>query len=109
MGTFGSKLGHLMLDAGLNRVSLAKKLNVSKQTVGRWCNGESSPDIAQVKRMAAIFGGISIDWWVDDDAKYPPATKGLGGADLSGDNPRGDDPPPGASDAERPGRVGRKR
>jgi transcriptional regulator with XRE-family HTH domain len=109
MGTFGSKLGHLMLDAGLNRVSLAKKMGVSKQTVGRWCNGESYPDLLQVKRMTAIFGGISIDWWVEDSASYPPATKGMGGADISGGNPRGDDPTQGTPDAERPGRVGRKR
>jgi len=84
MGTsFGSKLEHLMLDAGLNRVKLARKMGVSKQTVGRWCSGESYPDMLQAQKMAHLLGDVSLDWWVNAEADYPPTPgRPLGGAVL---------------------------
>lgn len=73
-----------MLDADLNRVKLATRMRVSKQTVGRLCSGESYPDLEQAYRLARMLGNVSLDWWMNPDADYPPPEIGrpMGGAVL---------------------------
>lgn len=42
--------------AGLSQEELAEKIDVSRQSVAKWENGESLPDITKCRDLAAFFG-----------------------------------------------------
>ena len=46
--------------ANLSQEALAEKLDVSRQTLAKWENGESVPDIVHFDRLAELFD-ISLD------------------------------------------------
>ena len=46
--------------ANLSQEALAEKLDVSRQTLAKWENGESVPDIVHCDRLAELFD-ISLD------------------------------------------------
>ncbi len=46
--------------ANLSQEALAEKLDVSRQTLAKWENGESVPDVIHCDRMAELFD-ISLD------------------------------------------------
>lgn len=46
--------------AGLSQEAVAERIGVSRQTVAKWENGESAPDIANCDRLAELFD-LSLD------------------------------------------------
>ena len=56
----GKKIKQLRFKAGLTQEQLAEKLNIGAQSVSKWENAVSMPDIASLPLLAEIFG-VSID------------------------------------------------
>lgn len=50
--------------AGWSQEELSEKVNVSRQTVAKWENSESLPDILKCRELAMIFG-TTIDNLID--------------------------------------------
>lgn len=46
---------------------LAEAIGVTRQTVGNWCSGDSSPDAVCLKAIADYFD-VSIDWMLRENA-----------------------------------------
>lgn len=66
---FGSKIRKLRKESGLSSEKLAEKLNVSRQAVNKWENGDSMPDIDNIIKIAKIFN-VMIDYLLlDSDAR----------------------------------------
>lgn len=42
--------------AGMSQEELAEKIDVSRQSVAKWENGESLPDITKCRELAVVFG-----------------------------------------------------
>ena len=51
----GKRIHDLRIAMGLNQVQLAKKLNISKQTVSNWENENIQPSIEMLVRLAKFF------------------------------------------------------
>lgn len=70
----------------INKISqetLAEKIGVSRQTVAKWENGESTPDIASCEKLAAVYD-VSIDDLIHYDERkngipVPPKGKHIFG------------------------------
>lgn len=58
------RLKKLRLDFNMTQADLAKKLGVSNQTLLNWENGIYEPKIAQLIKLADIFG-VTIDYLVE--------------------------------------------
>lgn len=58
------RLKKLRSDFNVTQADLAKKLGVSNQTLLNWENGIYEPKIAQLIKLADIFG-VSIDYLVE--------------------------------------------
>ncbi len=56
----GKKIRQLRFKAGLTQDQLAEKLGIGAQSVSKWENAATMPDITQLPLLAEIFG-ISID------------------------------------------------
>ena len=56
----GETIQKLRKGAGWSQETLAEKLDVTRQTVAKWENGESSPDLALAAKLAETFG-VSLD------------------------------------------------
>lgn len=67
----GNKIRQLRLQKGVTQDTLAKALNLSYQTVSKWENGTSMPDIQLLPELAVYFG-CSIDDLFDlsDEARF---------------------------------------
>ena len=48
-------LKYLRKEHGLSQEEFAEKLNVSRQTVAKWENGDNLPDIENCKMIASYF------------------------------------------------------
>lgn len=57
---FNENLKYLRKKEGLTQEELAEKLNVSRQSVTKWENGQALPDIEKVKEIAYFFS-TSVD------------------------------------------------
>lgn len=57
----GERTNDLRLALGWSQVDLAKRLNVSKQTVSNWENDNIQPSIEMLVRLAGVFG-VSTDY-----------------------------------------------
>lgn len=64
-GVFILKLNDIIkkerLKLNLNQVELSKIMNVSKQTVSNWENGNRTPDVITLSQLADIFS-CSVDY-----------------------------------------------
>ncbi len=56
-------LRYLRAKYGFSQEEMAEKLEVSRQTVAKWENGESLPDIQKCAEMAVLFE-VSLDAFV---------------------------------------------
>ena len=56
-------LRYLRAKGGFSQEEMAEKLEVSRQTVAKWENGESLPDIQKCAEMATFFE-VSLDAFV---------------------------------------------
>ncbi len=63
---FQEKIYSCRKKAGLSQEELAAKVGVSRQAVSKWETGEADPELAKLKKLAAIFR-VSIDWLLSDD------------------------------------------
>lgn len=52
---FGERIKELRTSLGLNQVEFAKKLNITKQSVSNWENGNIQPSIDMLTRIAVRF------------------------------------------------------
>lgn len=50
------KLRQLRMKHKMTQEMLAEQLGVSRQTVAKWENGESTPDVVRCSELAAVFG-----------------------------------------------------
>ena len=57
---FGEKLFKLRKGAKLSQVELAKMFDITNKAISKWENGESLPNIAQLVRLASLYG-VSLD------------------------------------------------
>ena len=68
---FSQKLHTAARDAGFNRASMAKAVNVGDGTVGRWWRGDLFPDAIELK-MYAEKTGKPIAWFYDIEGAAEP-------------------------------------
>lgn len=57
----GQRINELRTSFGWNQVELAKRLNISKQTVSNWENENIQPSIEMLVRLAKLFG-VTTDY-----------------------------------------------
>ncbi len=51
----GEKICHLRKLSGMTQEQLAEKLNIARQTLSKWENGTSMPDVESVVRLSFLF------------------------------------------------------
>ena len=59
---FHERLTELMIEKGLNTVSLAAAIGVSDETVRRWKNGQRDILLSQLAKVADYFIALLIFW-----------------------------------------------
>ncbi len=52
---FGENLYNLRKSAKMSQEKLAEKMNVSRQSVSKWENGESYPEMEKIMKLCSIF------------------------------------------------------
>lgn len=57
---YGQRIAQLRKNANLTQAQLGEKLNVSAQAVSKWEHSQSEPDLTTIRKMCALFG-ISTD------------------------------------------------
>ncbi len=62
----GNRINQLRSSLGWSQVELAKRLNVSKQTVSNWENDNIQPSIEMLVRLSKIFG-VSTDYLLGNE------------------------------------------
>lgn len=55
MSKFAEQLKHFRSQKGLSQDDLAEKVFLSRQAISRWENGETSPDLDTLVKLASIF------------------------------------------------------
>lgn len=74
------KIYYCRKKAGLSQDGLAELLDVSRQAISKWENGEAMPETAKLPALAKAFG-VSIDWLlseeepVEEEVKNAPASE----------------------------------
>ena len=58
--TFGEKLSQLRRENNYTQEEIAEKVGVSRQTIAKWENNESIPDMMHGNKLAKIFN-VSLD------------------------------------------------
>ena len=58
--TLGERLIQLRAKAGLSQDTLAEQLGVSRQSVSKWENDASVPDLEKLVKLSGVFG-VSLD------------------------------------------------
>ena len=65
---FANRIKELRISTGLNQVDFAKKLNVTKQSVSNWENGNIQPSIDMLIKIATVFS-VSSDYLLGLDVR----------------------------------------
>ncbi len=65
---FGARIKELRTSLGLNQVEFGKSLNVTKQSVSNWENGNIQPSIDMLIRIASLYS-VSTDYLLGLDKK----------------------------------------
>ena len=60
------KILKLRKEAGLSQEEFGDKINVSRQAVSKWENGETKPDIEKIKLISELFN-VSYNYLLDDN------------------------------------------
>ena len=79
---FGSRIKSLRLSLNLNQVEFGKILNVTKQSVSNWENGNIQPSIDMLIKIATTFS-ISTDYLLGLDERRRLDVTGLSEKQLS--------------------------
>ncbi len=69
--TLGEKIYKLRTQHNLSQGDLANELNVSRQSISKWENGNSTPDLDKIIKLAEIFN-ISLDELIKNEEKDIP-------------------------------------
>jgi transcriptional regulator with XRE-family HTH domain len=56
----GENLKKFRIKCRYNQLTVAEKLNLSRQTISRWENNRGLPDVYTLKRLAVLYN-ISLD------------------------------------------------
>ncbi len=59
--TFKDRLVRLRKGRGLSQEELAAEINVSRQAISKWENGDAMPDVDKIISLADLFD-VTIDW-----------------------------------------------
>ena len=82
--TLGERLIQLRAKAGLSQDTLAEQLGVSRQSVSKWENDASVPDLEKLVKLSAVFG-VSLDELVKGevpDSAAPAVKAGVTAEEL---------------------------
>lgn len=71
---FSKRIKYLRISKGLNQVQLAQKLNVRKQSISNWENGNIMPSIDMLERIADFFS-VSTDYLLGREQTFDNITK----------------------------------
>jgi transcriptional regulator with XRE-family HTH domain len=63
--TFGQRLRQIRENKGITQKELAEKLNVTFQTISKWENSVTEPDISTIKEIAKLLN-CSIEQLFND-------------------------------------------
>ena len=63
--TIGEKIAHLRIVSNFSQDELAKMMNVSRQTLSKWENDETQPQLDNIKELCTLFK-ITADELIDD-------------------------------------------
>lgn len=66
--TLGEKIYELRTQHNLSQGDLANELNVSRQSISKWENGNSTPDLEKIVKLAEIFK-VSLDELIKNEEK----------------------------------------
>lgn len=69
--TLGEKLQTLRRSRGLSQEQLAEILEVSRQAVSKWENGDSAPDLDRLRAICTYFG-VTTDYLIWDEPEDAP-------------------------------------
>lgn len=61
--TFSERLTGLRKKSGMSQEQLAEKLGLTRQTVSKWENGQSTPELAYVAQLSELFG-VTTDYLI---------------------------------------------
>ena len=66
--TLGEKIYELRTQHNLSQGDLANELNVSRQSISKWENNNSTPDLEKIVKLAEIFN-VSLDKLIKNEEK----------------------------------------
>ena len=72
--TLGEKLQTLRRSRGLSQEQLAEILEVSRQAVSKWENGDSAPDLDRLRAICTYFG-VTTDYLIWDEPEDAPGAE----------------------------------
>lgn len=73
MNNLGTNIKELRVAENLTQEKLAEELNVSFQSISRWENGISTPDISLIPVIARFFGVLTDHLFgLEDEEKEKP-------------------------------------
>lgn len=58
---FAVRFCELISEKNLTHAEIAESIDVARQTIGKWCSGESAPDIIAAGKLADFFN-VSVDY-----------------------------------------------
>ena len=73
MNSLGERLYNLRTNRDMSQGDLAEKLNVSRQTVSKWENNMSIPELDKIIALSEVFG-VSVDYIVKGQEDIPAPT-----------------------------------
>ncbi len=79
---FGERVKTLRLSLGLNQIEFGKKLNVTKQSVSNWENGNIQPSIDMLIKIATVFS-VETDYLLGLDNARKLDVSGLSERQIS--------------------------
>ena len=79
---FGERVKNLRLSLGLNQIEFGEKLNVTKQSVSNWENGNIQPSIDMLLKIATTFS-IKTDYLLGLDNSRQLDVTGLSEKQIS--------------------------
>ncbi|MDY2913192.1 MAG: helix-turn-helix transcriptional regulator [Candidatus Enteromonas sp.] len=68
--SLGQKIKKARLDANLTQKDLADALNVTFQTVSKWENGTTEPDLATLRLLSKLLG-CTLEYLISEDEEIP--------------------------------------
>ena len=74
METIGKRICALRKERGMKQEELAQRLDVSSQSVSKWENDQTCPDISLLPRLAGVFG-VTTDYLLTGEQEQTPPVR----------------------------------